>query len=107
MYHQFDTCIAWLDRQCADEPPVSLPGPAFPRNLGTDISLTWSEAGELFLVASVATPLEARRAAADAYVQIAETIRKHRLAIVHERIFASLSAGRGEEERLDRHQHEE
>ena len=84
MYHQLDTCIAWLDRQCADEPPVPLPGPAFPRNLGTDISLTWSEAGELFLVASVATPLEARRAAADAYGQIAETIRKHRLAIVHE-----------------------
>ena len=91
MYHQLDTCIAEHDRQRAGAPPVPALSLTSPRSLGTGFSLTWSNAGELFLVASVPAPVEARCAAADAYGRIAETLRKHSLAIVHERVFCSLS----------------
>ena len=65
-----------------------------PQNQRTEFRLTWSESGELFIVASVSVPVEAGRAAADIYGRIAETVRKHGLAIVHERVFGSLIAER-------------
>jgi enamine deaminase RidA (YjgF/YER057c/UK114 family) len=79
------------DRQTVGMPPV----PAFkmtpPRSQWAVFSLTWSESGELFIVASVPAPVAAGCAAAEVYGQIAETMRQHRLAIVHERVFCSLS----------------
>jgi enamine deaminase RidA (YjgF/YER057c/UK114 family) len=47
--------------------------------------------GQVFLVASVQSAADAAVSAREAYVRIAETLSEHRLEIVHERIFGSLS----------------
>lgn len=47
--------------------------------------------GQAFLVASIQSPADADVSAREAYIRIGETLSEHRLEIVHERIFGSLS----------------
>jgi enamine deaminase RidA (YjgF/YER057c/UK114 family) len=47
--------------------------------------------GQAFLVASVQSPGDAADSAREAYIRIGQTLSEHRLEIVHERIFGSLS----------------
>jgi len=54
-------------------------------------SLKWAGEGQVFLVAAVQSPADASKAAWDAYTRIAEALREHKLEIVHERMFGSLS----------------
>ena len=57
----------------------------------TQFRMIWAGEGQAFLVLSVQSPADAEQAAGEAYGRIAETLRKHGLEIVHERIFGSLS----------------
>lgn len=88
------TCSTEFDRQHAGGPLEPALWIVPPQNQRTGFRLTWSESGELFIVASVPATVEAGRAAADIYGRIAETVRKHGLAIVHERVFGSQIAER-------------
>jgi enamine deaminase RidA (YjgF/YER057c/UK114 family) len=54
-------------------------------------SATRAGEGQAFLVASAQAFADAEQATGDAYARIAEVLREQKLAIVHERIFGSLS----------------
>jgi enamine deaminase RidA (YjgF/YER057c/UK114 family) len=58
------------------------------------LSVTRAGEGRTFFVCSARLPADARKTAREAYLRVAEVIRKRRLAIVHERIFGSLSVER-------------
>lgn len=79
------------DRQTTGVFPLTVSVPASIQSPGAGFRLTWSGTGELFLVVSAQTPMAAATAAAGFYGQIAATLKTHSLAIVHERIFCSLS----------------
>ena len=89
MLQPYNLFNAGDDRQPAIIHPLSVP--PLIQSSEADFSLTWSGAGELFLVASLAAPMAAATAAAKIYGQIAATLTTYNLAIVHERIFCSLS----------------
>jgi len=57
----------------------------------TKVSVTWAGQSQAFIVASVRSPDDAPQAAWESYIQIAEVLQEHRLEIVHERVFGSLS----------------
>jgi enamine deaminase RidA (YjgF/YER057c/UK114 family) len=57
----------------------------------TKLSVTRAGIDQLFLVASVRSPVDALRDAWESYSQIAEFLKEHQLEIVHERIFGTLS----------------
>jgi enamine deaminase RidA (YjgF/YER057c/UK114 family) len=87
----YATGITEYDRQHAGGPPVPVLWTPPPQSERIKFSLTWLESGELFLVASIQAPVAVGCAAAEVYGRIAETLRKHRLTIVHERVFGRLS----------------
>jgi enamine deaminase RidA (YjgF/YER057c/UK114 family) len=88
----YATDITEFDRHYGGGPPVPVLWTLPPQSERIKFSLTWSESGELFLVASIQAPVAVGCAAAEVYGRIAETLRKHRLTIVHERVFGSLTA---------------
>jgi enamine deaminase RidA (YjgF/YER057c/UK114 family) len=90
----YATGITEFDRHYGGGPPEPVLWTPPPQSERVKFSLTWSESGELFLVASVPAPVAAGCAAAEVYGRIAKTLRKHRLTIVHERDFGSLIAER-------------
>jgi enamine deaminase RidA (YjgF/YER057c/UK114 family) len=53
--------------------------------------VSWAGEGQAFLVVSVRSPVDAVQVTEDSYMRIAGALREHRLEIVHERIFGSLS----------------
>jgi enamine deaminase RidA (YjgF/YER057c/UK114 family) len=55
------------------------------------ISVIRADKEQAFLVASHREPVDAARAAAESYGQIAATLTRHRLEILHERVFCSQS----------------
>jgi hypothetical protein len=57
----------------------------------TRFSVTSAGEGQAFLVGSQPSPVDSVKAAAEIYGRIAAALGKHRLGIVHERIFGSLS----------------
>ena len=58
---------------------------------GAKVQVTTAGAGQAFLVASSPSDTDAFKAAFDSYAQIAKTLSAKGMAIVHERIFGSLS----------------